>query len=809
MSLISTSIANLINGVSQQPNALRLASQCEVQINCESSVVEGLKGRNGTRHVSKIASAPWPNAYSHVINRDRGERYRLIIRDMDLTVYDLATGTSLPVTFPNGKGYLSAPTTIWKDHFVSMTVADYTFILNKSKVAAQSFELLPNRSPEALIWVKQSTAASKYTVTINGVTGTYTCGKADEPLTQGTDAIALGLANSLNDNLGGTRGDWQVFPVGSVLYIKRSDNQDFIISVTDSLGDNGTTLLKGKTQRFSNLPARGWPDFVVEVEGESSSFGSSYFVKFVSEPTNQYGGVWRECPKPNERCALDPSTMPHVLVREANGTFTFRQASWEKRKVGDLENDPFPSFVGSKINDIFFHKNRLGFLSDENLIMSKASEFFDFFKGSALQILDTDPIDIGASHTKVSILRYAVPFNESLLLFSDQTQFLLGKTADILTAKSASLDQTTEFECSPRVKPVGVGSNVYFAQNREAWSAIREFTVDNDTQTKDAQDTTNHVPKYIPSDVFKITASTTEQIIVALSDKVGYRNKLFVYQYHNANGTKLQSAWHTWQFGAEATILQVDFIESTLHLLVSRPDGVYIEILPCQPGMTEDDQPFSVHMDRIIGRSQVTGYAYFPASQQTHFIPPFTTLAGETYTLIAWKGSPGYKVGTKLEFSTTPTNSKGTFWINYATNTVVVNGSSELSTFRFGRQFLSLYQFSQLLVKEEAKGGGQVAVSEGRINVRRMRLVHGRSGYFRVKVQPRGKPGYQYIMSARTLGSNDSLLGDVAIKEGVFPFPVQSRNTEVTITLETDSWQPFAILSADWEAMYVVRSRRI
>ena len=45
MPLVTKSIPNLINGVSQQPSALRLASQAEKVVNCIPSSVEGLKKR--------------------------------------------------------------------------------------------------------------------------------------------------------------------------------------------------------------------------------------------------------------------------------------------------------------------------------------------------------------------------------------------------------------------------------------------------------------------------------------------------------------------------------------------------------------------------------------------------------------------------------------------------------------------------------------------------------------------------------------------------------------------------------------------
>ena len=54
MSLINRSIPNLIGGVSQQPEILRLDNQATEQLNGISNVVEGLKKRD--RHVVRLLS---------------------------------------------------------------------------------------------------------------------------------------------------------------------------------------------------------------------------------------------------------------------------------------------------------------------------------------------------------------------------------------------------------------------------------------------------------------------------------------------------------------------------------------------------------------------------------------------------------------------------------------------------------------------------------------------------------------------------------------------------------------------------------
>ena len=78
MSLVSSSLPNLVNGVSQQPYVQRLISQGEIQLNGYSSLVEGLRKRPPSRHVAKLRSTPVSNAYVHTINRSPTEQYTVI-----------------------------------------------------------------------------------------------------------------------------------------------------------------------------------------------------------------------------------------------------------------------------------------------------------------------------------------------------------------------------------------------------------------------------------------------------------------------------------------------------------------------------------------------------------------------------------------------------------------------------------------------------------------------------------------------------------------------------------------------------------
>ena len=104
----------VVQGVSQQPDALRLMTQGARQENAFSSTLEGVVTRHPFEFVSWIA--PNVNIHEplvHVINRDPVERYVTLFSHQSVQVFEL-DGTSVPVLGPAGAAdfttYLSLET---------------------------------------------------------------------------------------------------------------------------------------------------------------------------------------------------------------------------------------------------------------------------------------------------------------------------------------------------------------------------------------------------------------------------------------------------------------------------------------------------------------------------------------------------------------------------------------------------------------------------------------------------------------------------------------------------------------------------
>jgi hypothetical protein len=227
-----------------------------------------------------------------------------------------------------------------------------------------------------------SGTAGTFTITVTGAdTFTYAdpvggttsgnCTVVHEPnYSPSTVEIAAALKAALATALGGTftvtNGTGQY-----VVRITKNDGTDYTLSSTDTKTGLATVAVKGTIDSISDLPVTAEHGFIVEITGAAATGADDYYVKFVANAGSGFGhGIWQETVAPAIQYLFDATTMPHVLVRETDGTFTFRKFTWSGRVAGDAITAPNPSFVGSTIQNVNLFRNRLALLADENVILS-------------------------------------------------------------------------------------------------------------------------------------------------------------------------------------------------------------------------------------------------------------------------------------------------------------------------------------------------------------------------------------------------------------------------------------------------------
>jgi len=740
-----------------------------------------------------------------------------IFSNGNVKVYEL-DGTELTVNKPDGTSYLNTSNS--RNVIKTVTIADFTFVVNTSITTTMDSALSPGDITQAVVFINQVSDKTTYSITVDGVTVTD---DTTSDSTLSTTQVASDLVAGLNSGLSG----FTIARNGPVIHIKKNDGSNFSIDGSDSQGNTQLTVVKDSVQRFTDLPTVSPNGYVVEIKGDEATNFDNYFVKFVTNNGGTFEeGQWEETVMPGINFKFNYDTMPHVLIRQADGNFRFARVDgdsytlsgvtytlpkWGERTVGDLDSAPNPSFVGNKINNVFFFRNRLGFLTDDNVVLTRVSEFFNFFPETVLSVIDSDPIDVGASHTKVAILKHAVTMGEQLVLFSDQTQFVLTSSSDALTPKTANVVVATEFESSDAAQPVGSGSSIYYLTNKGSFAGVREYITQENIAIKEASNITIHVPRLIPSNIFKLAVSTNEDILVLLG--TDNPNKLYVNRWlYGDNFQKILNSWSTFTFNSAKSIKNIDFIGTDLFMVVEEANGTSLEKIPFEAEFKEPNAEFEFHLDhKVTEATSGVSVAYNSSTDVTTFTLPYRLNAdmsvvgrylanGETSTFVNTQGTTvALKPGQAVQTTNTS---------NGSTSTITANGDFRNSKFIIGEPYLMHYRFSQQRLTEGGANNSGEIVS-GRLQLHHFYIKFEDTGFFQVEVTPENRDTSTHKFTGRLLGAASAAIGQINLETGTFRVPIMSRADRVNIDVKNDTFLPTQLSSAEYEAMFHIRSRRV
>ena len=815
MVVVSKAIPTLLRGVSQAADLMKQPDHADIQDNADSNPVLGLTKRSGLQFVTSLSNSTLGNVHIQTINRDANEQYVAIFSNGNVKVYEL-DGTELTVNKPDGTAYLntSTPRSVIK----TVTIADFTFVVNTSITAAMDSALSAGTDTQAVVFINQATSKTTYTVTVDGNTVTKNT-DGDDPLS--TDTVATSLRNSLNSALTG----FTIAQNGPVLHIKKNDGSNFSIDGSDTQGDTKMTIIKDTVQRFTDLPNVSPNGYIVEVKGDEDTNFDNYYVKFVTNNGGAFEeGQWEETVESGITFKFDYATMPHVLIRQADGNFRFARVDgdtytaggqsfdlpkWGERTVGDLISAPNPSFIGNKINNVFFFRNRLGFLAGDNVILSRVSEFFNFFPETVISVLDSEPIDVAASHTKVAVLKSAVTIGEKLILFSEQTQFVLTSSADNLTPKTANVLVATEFESSADANPVGSGTSIYFLTKKGSFAGVREYIIQGSQQIRDAANTTIHVPRLIPSGIYKMAVSNNQDILVLLG--TDNPNKLYVNRWLYGDGfAKQLNAWFTFTINPNRSILNVDFIGTDLFAVIEEANKVTLEKIPFETDFREPNSTFEYHLDhKVTEATSGVSVSYSSGTGLSTFTVPYRLRAnmtvvgrylgtGETSTFVDAQGNTKTLVSGQVLQTTNTTDG--------STSTITATGDFRNSKFIIGEPYEMHYRFSQQ--KMTSGGGGTPEMISGRLQIHHFYFKYEDAGFFQVEVTPENRDTSIHRFTGRLLGTASSAIGEINLDTGTFKVPIMSKSDRVNIDVKNNTFLPTRLASAEYEGVFHIRSAR-
>ena len=540
------------NGVSQQNPELVLDNQCREMTNCVPDLVVGLTKRPPVKFQMSRDFVTYPEMNDakvfHTYDRGEDEEEYIFMETFDaadpIQVYS-KDGTKMTVVYNTEavKPYLTIGL------LKGLTVQDRTWLFAKNAVVGLDYSVTTPLDAAydrtAFYWLKRGSGDRfnpfNYAVYLNGVT--YAC-NPDKPAIGGTAAqdpptgfedtdyaanYMVGLINGVNG--------FSCSRVGSVLKIWRADGADFTFSSWDSWGNQASEGWKGSVNKITDLPKdMGFTDVFVEIIGEENNNFTSYYVKW-------NGSSWEEC--------LDPSAdrgqftnMPIKCDRTALvggiATFTIDFIDWSLPRVGNEDNNPDPSFVGRTVHDLFFYKNRLGIASEDSVALSEAANYTNFYSSTAIDVVDTDVVDVTIATSQASKIYFVKPFNNSLYIFTKYAQYEL--VADgYFSPSTVSLSNSTNYPMAINVEPVVVNDSLYFISTTDNRQQLREY-IKTDNLSVKGIDLNISTPTYLTKPVKKLIPDGVLGFVLCCTTD----NTIYLYNYKEDGQKRIQSAWSTW-----------------------------------------------------------------------------------------------------------------------------------------------------------------------------------------------------------------------------------------------------------------------
>ena len=584
--------------------------------------------------------------------------------------------------------------------------------------------------------------------------------------------------------------------IGNGLYL--SCTNPFIVEGTDA---DLMRVMQSEINDVTNLPNQCKQGYIVKITNARMAEEDDYYLKFVGEQSSSGTGSWVECAAPGIIKSFNASTMPHILQRQADGDFLLKAATWADREIGDDATNQAPSFVGDptysspgiatysedrKINKVLFFRNRLAFLSGENVILSRPGNFStpNFWAETALTVSAVDPIDISSSSMFPSDLFDGIEVTVGLIVFSSNQQFLLASDDTVLNPDTAKLKSISAFNYNTVIPPVSLGMSVGYIDNSGKYSRFNEMSVIERERDPVIVETSKLVPSLLPKDIDIITNSRENQIVLFGSTSGTTASTIYGFKYLFTGEQRPQTSWFKWKLNQN---LIYHFIIDDVYYFLDSDDFLQqINLIQnTDESITEDDVNYLVHLDNYV--ANVTGGVFNTATNKTTFNTTWLADISSSTNDVAIIDADGrYGKGTRDG------------------NALEVVGDWSSATVDIGFLYDYEVDFPTLYV---SSSDNNIFTSDANSSlvVHRIKLNFGKVGSYETTLTSKvGKDPYTEIYESNSLDAYEA--GDAPyLSEKIKTIPVYERNTNVDITLKSTNPSPATLHSMSWEGDYTQR----
>tara|TARA_R100001463_G_scaffold25072_1_gene59546 strand:- start:177 stop:2984 length:2808 start_codon:yes stop_codon:yes gene_type:complete len=627
--------------------------------------------------------------------------------------------------------------------------------------------------------------------------------------------------------------------IGNGIYLKHGSafnvealDKDLFNIVTDTVND------------VSQLPSTCKHGMIVKVTNSAELTEDDYYLKFVGDNNKDGTGHWEECAEPGITTSFDPATMPYILQRTDSTTMTLGQYSWASREVGDDNTNKKPTFVGKKISQVLFHRDRLVFLSGSNIILSQPGDLSNFWNRTALTFSGIDRIDISCSSSSPNELVNGIEMNTGLVLFSGNAQYLFATDSDVLNPETAKVNVLATYNYNTDVSPISLGTSIAFIDNAGKFSRFFEMVNIRREGEPDVVEQSKAVSKLMGSGLNLITNSR-ENSFVFLAESGS--QEVIGFRYFGQVQERLQGAWFKWRL--RRPIAHHFVVDDDYYVIHDDNTLTRTPLLTSSttPSIVNNEEEFNVHLDHFV-TVPAGSLTYNNTTKKTTFtLPAAFNTSGSIGAIVTNnsidKGRYQIVEGTEQAFEAlvgetsvidindsinaelidlNTADLEGATVYDLEAGTTAINPLAGTSTeYDSGGQTVSLsgdwtaepitvgylYEMSvELPTIFPTKTADKRVVSDtsGSLIVQRLKFNFGPIGEFTTVLKRNGKADYvdkheSSLMNAYSANSAPY------IDDSFRTVPVYERNTNVNVILKSTHPSPATLQSLSWEGEYTSR----
>lgn len=538
MSTFESAYKSLLQGVSQQLPQERLPGQLTAQVNMMSDPVSNLRRRPGLVARTELPwSDPDPEKLISWFTDIAGERVHIILNIANgyAAIYSENLSTLHATVWLGAAGTASKRSSIR-----ATSVGNEFFVANIENVPVLNgaSSSTPSKN-KGYFYIASGSFGRTYTV--NCAVGTGSIGASyTTPGGSGSGDAAVStpeyIAGQLVAQLSVFGAPWGIHQDGPYVFV----TVDGPLTVTSS---NSTQYVmtsgNGVIRAVGDLPAR-LPSAADGYVARVGTGDSAAYYKYAAASRE-----WLE--SGSEGSATSISNVP-VSIKWNGTAWSVDGNPFEGRLAGDDTNNPYHEFMTQGITGMGTYQGRLVLMSGPRVSLSASNKPRRFFRTTVSNVLNSDPIEIGSSMTSSAAYEWAVSYQKDLVLFSSAYQAVMPFANQAITPNNAVVLPTSSHETDTTCSPVNIGRTLMFPNPRSnQYFGIMEMMPSQFTDSQYvAQDSTVHLPKYMPGRCrLAVSSSVASMVVFAPS---GDMNSLIVHEYHWDGDQKVQQSWHKWTF---------------------------------------------------------------------------------------------------------------------------------------------------------------------------------------------------------------------------------------------------------------------